>query len=110
MAARQVIDLAGGVIGDLVVIFHLVGNLGHPGTRHRAEVVIPPVDPLARLAVIRRPAEIGGVDIGGQAFLEPVHLVGADEMHLARQAGLITRAAQVMRIGGNIGANSAALS
>ncbi|OIQ73123.1 hypothetical protein GALL_452420 [mine drainage metagenome] len=68
----------------------------------RAEVVIPPVDPLARFAVIGGPAEIGGVDVGGEAFLEPVHLVGADKVHLARQRGAVTRAAQVVGIGRDV--------
>ena len=65
--------------------------------------MIPPVDPLTGLAVIRRPAEIGGVDIGGQPFLEPMQLIGTDEMHLAREASLVSRPAQVMGIGGDIG-------
>ena len=99
LAAGIVIDLARGVIGDLIVVFHLVGNLGHACTGDGPHVVIPPIDPLTRPAVIGGPAEIGGVDVGGQAFLEPVQLIGANEMHLARQAGLIARAAQVVRIG-----------
>jgi len=58
--------------------------------------VIPPVDALAGLAVIRRPAEIGWIDVGRQAFLEAMELVGPDEMHLARQAREIAGAAQVV--------------
>ncbi len=99
MAACKIIDLAGRIIRDLVIIFHLVGNFGHARTGDRAHVVIPPFDPFARLAVIGGPAEIGGIDIGGQALFEPVQLVRADKMHLARQTGLIARAAQVVRIG-----------
>ena len=102
LAARQIIQLGLGVIGDLIIIFHLVGNLGHTRACDRPHIVIPPVDPLARLAIIGRPAKIGGVDIGGQAVFEPMQLIGADEMHLARQAGVIPRAAQVVGIGGDI--------
>ena len=81
--AGKVIDLLRGVKGHLVVIFQLVGDLGHSGAGDRAHVVIPPVDPLTWAAVIGRPAEIGGIDIGGQPLFKAVHLVGADEMHLA---------------------------
>jgi hypothetical protein len=63
-------------------------DLGDARAGDGAEIVVPPVDPLAGLAVVRRPAEIGGVDVGGQPLLEAVHLVGSDEMHLARQAGV----------------------
>lgn len=68
------------------------------GTRagDRTEIVVLPVDSLAGLAVVRRPAEIRRIDVGRHAFLEPVQLVGADEMHLARQAGVVARAAEVM--------------
>ena len=102
LGAGKVIELGAGHVGDLVVILHLVGDLGDAGAGDRAHVVIPPVDAFARFAVIRGPAEIGGVDVGGQAFLKPVHLVGADEMHLAAEAGVITCAAQVVRVGGQI--------
>ncbi len=100
--ARQVVDLRPGLMGNVVIVFQLVGDLGHPGAGDRPHVVIPPVDPLARLAVVRGPAEIGGVDVGGQPFLEPVQLVGADEMHLARQRGEVARPAQVVGIGGDV--------
>ncbi len=104
LTPAQIVNLAGGVIGDLIVIFHLIGNLGHPGPGDRPKVVIPPVDPLAGFAIIRGPAEIGGVNIGRQALFEAVQLIGADEMHLAGQAGLIPGPPQVVGIGGDIGA------
>ena len=66
--------------------------------------MIPPVDPLARFAVVGGPAEIRGVDVRCQAFLETVQLVGANEMHLARETGLVARTAQVMRVGRGRGA------
>lgn len=80
---RQVIELASGVVGYLVVILHLVGDFGNPCTRHRTEIVIPPVDPLARLGIIGRPAKIRGIDVGRQTLFEAVQLVRPDEMHLA---------------------------
>ena len=97
-AARQVPELGDSAEADLVVIFKLVGDLGHARAGHRAEVVIPPVDAFARLAVVRRPAEIARVDIGGQPLFEAVQLVRANDMHLAREAGVIARAAQMMRV------------
>jgi hypothetical protein len=65
--------------------------------------VIPPIYPLPRFAVIGRPAEICGVNVGGQAFLEPMHLVGADKVHFASEGGLVARAAQVVGVGWDIG-------
>ena len=84
---------------DLIVIFELVGCLGDTGRRYRAEIVIPPVDALAGLSIIRRPAEVGRIDVGGQPFLESMQLIRPDEVHLARQAGVITCAAKMMREG-----------
>ena len=104
LAPRQIIKLGACVVGDLVIIFHLVRDFGHARPRDRTHVVIPPVDPLARFAIVGRPTEIGGVDIGGQAVLEPVQLVGTDEMHLAGQAGVISRPPQMVRIGGDVAA------
>ena len=71
-------------MGDLVIIFQLIGDLGHARARDGSKIVVPPVDPFPRLAVVRGPAEIGGIDVGGQTLLEAVQLVRADEMHLAR--------------------------
>ncbi len=95
-------DFAHRMKPDLVIIFHLVRGLGHTSARDRAHIVIPPIDPLTWFAVIGGPAEIGGIDIGRAAFLKTMHLVRTHEMHLARQAGLIARAAQMMRIGRDI--------
>src|SRR6266702_2904907 len=44
--AAEMIELLVGEEGDLVVIFHLVSDLGDPCTGDRAEIVVPPVDPL----------------------------------------------------------------
>ncbi|MNE82951.1 hypothetical protein D3C80_1797240 [compost metagenome] len=81
--ARQLVELLIGEEGDLVVILHLVGDLGNAGAGDGAEIVIPPVDALARLAIVRRPAEIGGIDVGRQTLLETVQLIRANEVHLA---------------------------
>ena len=97
--AGVVVELLRGVEGDLVVILHLVGDLGDAGAGDRAQIVVPPVDALAGLAIVRRPAEIGGIDVGGQPLLETVQLVRPDEMHLSRQAGVVAGGAQMMRIG-----------
>ena len=45
---------------------------------------------------IRRPAEIGRVDVGGQALLEAVKLIRPAEMHLAGKDGPVAGMAQVM--------------
>ncbi len=55
------------------------------------------------LRVVGCPAEIGGIDVRRQPLLEAVHLVGADEMHLAGKRRLIAGAAQVVRIGRDVG-------
>ena len=101
-AARQVIDLLHRLMRHVVVIFQLVGNLGDTRAGDGTKVVIPPVDPLTRFAIIRGPAKIGGVDVGGQTLFKAVQLVGADKVHLAGQRGLVARATQVMGIGRDI--------
>ena len=82
-APRQIIDFAGRIIGNLVVILELVGDLGHTSAGHRPHIVIPPVDPLAGFAVIRCPAEVARIDICGQTFFKAMQLIWSDEMHLA---------------------------
>ena len=81
-APRAIVDLAFGGEGHLVVEVQLVGAHGQPGLRDRTHVVIP-VGALLRMIPIRRPTEIGGVDIGGQTLLEAVQLIRPAEMHLA---------------------------
>ena len=98
LAARQIINLARRVIGNLIIIFHLIGDFGHTRAGDRPHIVIPPINPLTGFAIIRRPAKIGGINIRRQTLLEPMHLVRTDEMHLAGQAGLIPRPPQMMRI------------
>ena len=102
-AAGEVVELGGGVVGDLVVVLELVGDLGGAGAGDRAEVVVPPVDALVGPGLVGGPAEVGGVDVGGQPLLEAVQLVGADEVHLAGEAGLVAGAAQVVGEGRDVG-------
>ena len=103
MSARQVVEPARGVVGDLVVILHLVGDLCNAGARDGAEIVIPPVDPLSRLAIVGGPAEIGGVNVRRQPLFEAMQLVRPDEMHLAGKAGLVTCRPQMMGEGRDVG-------
>ena len=72
MAPTQIIDLASRVIGNLVVVFQLVGYFADTRAHDAAKVVVPPFDPLAGFTVVRRPTEIRRVNIGGQAFLKSV--------------------------------------
>ena len=93
MAARQVIELAGRVIGDLIVVFHLVRNFRDASTSDRPHIVVPPVDPLAWFAVIWGPAEIRRVNVCGQTLFKPMQLIRANKVHFARQTGLVASTA-----------------
>ena len=88
--------------GHFIVEVELVG--AHAGARlsDRAHVVIP-ARPLLRMIPVRRPAEVGGIDVCSESGFKSVQLVGSAEVHLAGEHGAITLRAQVMRIGGNIG-------
>ena len=99
----EVVELRRRLEGDLVVVVELVGDLGGAGPGDRAEVVVPPVDAAIGLLPVGGPAEVGRVDVGGQPLLEAVQLVGADEVHLAREAGRVAGAAKVVGEGGQIG-------
>ena len=60
---------------------------------------------------VGRPAEIGGIDVGGQAFFESMQLVRAAEMHLAGQNRPIASGAKIVRECRSVcEGNSAALS
>ena len=88
-----------GLERHLLVEVELVGGLGDPGLLDRRHVMVPPVDPLLRGIPVGSPAEIRGIDIGRQALLEPVQLIGADEMHLAGEAGGVAQRPQAVRHG-----------
>ena len=68
------------------------GALAYPGDADRARVVGVA---LAFVAPVGHPGEICRVEIGGQAFLETVKLIEADEMHIARQGCLVPGGSQV---------------
>ena len=97
--ARQIIELAGGLIGNFIVIFQLVRGFANTSAGDAAKVVIPPFNPFTRPTIIGGPAKIGRIDIGGQPLFEAMQLVGADKMHLSGQACLVSTTAQVMSIG-----------
>ncbi len=103
----QLADALDGAEADLVVVVGLVGRLVHAGVEDAGQVVVPR-EPLAGgQAPIRRPVESGRVDVGGQTLLEPVQLIGPDEVHLAREDGVVAARTQQMgdrrRLGGQLG-------
>ena len=99
VAARQIIELCFGLIGNFIVIFELVGDFGGTRSGDRTEIVISPVDTFTGLAIIWRPAEIRRVDVGGEPLLETVQLIRTDEMHLAGKRRLVASGAEMRRIG-----------
>ena len=103
LEAGVVIDFADGEEGGLVIELKLVGDLGDAGLQHARHVVVPPIDAFLRQVPVRRPAEVSGIDVGGEALLQPVQLVGADEMHLAGQRCAVTGQPEIVRPGGNGG-------
>ena len=102
--ARPVREPTPGGERRRLVEVELVRGLGDARLLDARHVVVPPVDPLVRLIPVRRPAEIGRIDVGGQPLLEAVQLVRADEMHLAGEAGAITQRPQAVRHGRHGGA------
>ncbi len=97
-AAGDVEQLAASVEHHLLVEIRLVGAHAGAGLGDAVHRVIP-VRTVLRVLPVRGPAEIGGVDVGGQPLLEAVELVGAAEMHLAGQDGAIAGQPQVVREG-----------
>ena len=97
VVARVVVHAADRVKRDLVVVLQGVRDIGHAGLRDRARVVEPPVDPVVRLAPVRRPAEVTGIDVGRQPLLEAVQLIRADEVHLPAQARSVALEPEVVR-------------
>ena len=81
---RAVSKMPARVVDHLLVEIELVGADAGARLHHRKHVVVP-ARPVARPVPIRRPAEVGRIDVGGEPLLEAVELVGAAEMHLARQ-------------------------
>ena len=80
----------------LFVIFDLESSRRHTGLNDRIHIVIPFINAFIRRLPIRRPGEIGRIDIGGDTFFKAVQLIWPDEMHLARQTGAIAHPPQIM--------------
>ena len=91
-----------GLEHHLFVEIQLVGAHTRAGLQHRGHVVIPG-RAYVWLIPVHCPAVVGGVDVAGQAFLIAVQLVGAAEVHLARQRSAVAEATQVVGIGRYIG-------
>ena len=94
-SARQLVDLSHGMEGDLVVEVQLVRRQADAGL-HDAEHVVIPGRAMVRPVPVRRPAEIGRVDVGREALLEAMQLIGADEVHLTAQAGVVALVAEIV--------------
>ena len=89
---------------DLLVVVGLEAGGADAGRQHALHRVIPGQGLVQGAAPVRRPVDVGGVDVGGQPFLEPVQLVGPDEVHLARDRGVVAGGAQRVHDGGRAGA------
>ena len=94
--ARVVPDPALGLKGNFLVVIDLERAVVGAGLRDRQHVVEPPMDPVGLLPG-RRPAEVAGINVGRDAVLEAVQLVGADKMHLPGKTGSVARKPQVVR-------------
>ena len=51
---------------------------------------------------VRRPVEVGGIDVGRQPLLEPMQLIGSAEVHLARENGAIAAKPESVSKGRNV--------
>ncbi len=87
--AGDVVELARGREGDLLVVVGLHAGRRHPGVQHALHRVVPGQRLVERAAPVRRPVDVGGIDVGGQPLLEAVQLVGSDEVHLAGHRGVV---------------------
>ena len=52
---------------------------------------------------VRRPVEVGGIDVGRQPLLEPMQLIGSAEVHLAGENGAIAAKPESVSEGRNVG-------
>ena len=55
-----------------------------------------PARPLLEMLPVGRPAEVGGINVGGQPLLESVQLIRAAKMHLAAQHRLVSGTPQIV--------------
>ena len=97
--ARRIKQPSFGGEPDFIIIINLEGGLRHTAFFDGLHIVIPFVDPLICGLPIGGPCKIGRINIGGHTVLKPMHLIGSNEMHFARKAGLIAKRCEVMRKG-----------
>ena len=83
LIAGNIIELAPGGEDHFLIEVDLVGADSGARAQHRIHRMIP-MRAMIGPRPIGRPAEIGGVDVCRQPFFKAVHLIGTNEMHLAR--------------------------
>jgi hypothetical protein len=86
-----------GALDDLGVVLELERRGDRAGADDAAQVVVPRQPLVVGEVPVRDPVETGGVDVRHRPLLEPVQLVGADEMHLPDEHGAIAEGAQDVR-------------
>ena len=95
LKTREIVQLLHAGELHLLVVVDLHAAHADTGVHHR-----PHVDPGGPIALardpVRRPGEVGRVDVGGDALVEPVELVRTDEVHLAAQHGVVVPVPQVV--------------
>ena len=84
----------------LVVIGDVDASPVRSGLEHPAHVVVPLEPRLVVDPPVRRPQEVGRIDVGGDPLLVAVKLIGADEVHLAGETRPVAGVAQVVVIRG----------
>src|SRR4029077_2544314 len=82
---------------NLFVVVHLQRRLGDARLENAAHVVIPGQVCAEWGLPVRYPVHARRIDVGRQAFLETVQLVGPDEVHLAGEDGPVSIRTEVMR-------------
>ena len=68
---------------NLVIVVDLKRGLRNAAFLDGLHVVVPLVDPLIRGFPIRRPCEVRWVNVGRHTIFKSVHLIRANEVHLA---------------------------
>ena len=84
------------LLARVLVILQRQRMIARSRLRHRVQRVEPGLH-LVRMLPVRHPAEIRRRQVGGQALLIAVQLVGTGKIHLAGEAGAIARIAQMMQ-------------
>ena len=78
----RVVEHAARALDYLGVVLELKRRLDRPRAFDAAEVVVPRQPLVIGELPIRNPVETGGIDVRHRPLLEPVQLIGADEVHL----------------------------